>query len=111
MAMAMAINSTAQAMENMEYVRSLLEQRQPEFAAALEWAAMQCAPGPASSLSWVASHRRILSLTYYSAEGGDRSEAAVPALPTRRASGYRQRYDRARQRRQRGPRRRRGAGT
>jgi hypothetical protein len=40
MAMAMAINSTAQAMENMEYVRSLLEQRQPEFAAALEWAAM-----------------------------------------------------------------------
>ena len=40
MAMAMAINSTARAMENMEYVRSLLKQRQPEFAAALEWAAM-----------------------------------------------------------------------
>ena len=38
--MAMAINSTARAMENMEYVRSLLKQRQPEFAAALEWAAM-----------------------------------------------------------------------
>jgi hypothetical protein len=27
-------------MENMEYVRSLLKQRQPKFAAALEWAAM-----------------------------------------------------------------------
>jgi len=38
--MAMVINSTARAMENMEYVRSLLEQRQPEFAGALEWAAM-----------------------------------------------------------------------
>ena len=40
MAMAMAINSTARATENMEYVRSLLRQRQPEFAAALERAAM-----------------------------------------------------------------------
>jgi hypothetical protein len=36
----MAINSTARAMENMEYVRSLLKQRQPEFAAAIEWAGM-----------------------------------------------------------------------
>lgn len=44
----MAINSTARAMENMEYVRSLLKQRQPEFAAALEWAAMLAEKTPQS---------------------------------------------------------------
>jgi hypothetical protein len=48
MAMAMAINSTARAMENMEYVRSLLKQRQPEFAAALERAAMLAEKTPQS---------------------------------------------------------------
>jgi hypothetical protein len=46
--MAMAINSTARAMENMEYVRSLLKQRQPEFAAALERAAMLAEKTPQS---------------------------------------------------------------
>jgi hypothetical protein len=46
--MVMAINSTARAMENMEYVRSLLKQRQPEFAAALEWAAMLAEKAPQS---------------------------------------------------------------
>ena len=44
----MAINSTARAMENMEYVRSLLKQRQPEFAAALERAAMLAEKTPQS---------------------------------------------------------------
>jgi hypothetical protein len=48
MAMAMAINSTARAVENMEYVRSLLKQRQPEFAAALERAAMLAEKTPQS---------------------------------------------------------------
>jgi hypothetical protein len=36
---AMAVNITNQAMENMEYVRRLLEQKQPGFAALLELAA------------------------------------------------------------------------
>jgi DNA-binding transcriptional regulator YiaG len=33
------MKSTKQAIENMEYVRRLLEQKQPEFAASLEIAA------------------------------------------------------------------------
>jgi hypothetical protein len=33
------MNSTKQAIENMEYVRRLLEQKQPGFAASLEFAA------------------------------------------------------------------------
>ena len=32
------MKSTKQAIENMEYVRRLLEQKQPEFAASLEFA-------------------------------------------------------------------------
>lgn len=44
----MAINSTARAVENMEYVRSLLKHRQPEFAAALERAAMLAEKTPQS---------------------------------------------------------------
>jgi len=35
----MAMNNTKQAIQNMEYVRRLLEQKQPGFAASLEVAA------------------------------------------------------------------------
>jgi hypothetical protein len=54
--MAMAINSTARATENMEYVRSLLKQRQPEFAAALERAAMLAEKTPQSQRRRLISH-------------------------------------------------------
>ena len=41
----MAIVMTEQSAQNMEYVRRLLKQRQPEFAAALELAAADCLCG------------------------------------------------------------------
>ena len=41
----MAMVMTEQSAQNMEYVRSLLEQRQPEFAAALESAVADCLHG------------------------------------------------------------------
>jgi hypothetical protein len=79
MAMAMAINSTARAVENMEYVRSLLKQRQPEFAAALERAAMLAEKTPQShgDVSFSAGRRGGGSASSDDAEGEQCGTAAL----------------------------------
>jgi hypothetical protein len=46
------VTAAAQAKDNRAYVRRLLKERQPQFAAALEWAAAQLLPDHETVYAW-----------------------------------------------------------